>query len=575
MMKKKLVTLCLTLLMVLGLWAVTASAVETSGACGDDLTWSFADGVLTVTGSGKMTSAPWSAGESYETVEEQIQQVVLPEGLTSIYPEAFQNCINLTSVNIPSTVTEIRNNAFWGCEKLESIQLPAGLTTLGGGVFYNCKALQSVNIPDGIQAIYGSTFQNCASLQEIVIPDGVIQIDGYAFAGCKSLAGVEIPDSVADIMNSAFHGCVALTEIHIPEGVAFIRESVFAGCTSLTKVDIPDSVTWIMTGAFSGCTALEAVTIGNSVEKIDTWAFSGCVALAQVEIPASVTQIGQWAFMDCTGLEELILHEGLQEIGPNAFEDSDLLKTVEIPSTVTWVRPNAFCALEEVVVQSMQIKLGDHCFGQAEGPRTLTGYIDSAAQDYAAENGFTFIPLDVSGMLPFTDVPSQEYYATGVLWAVQHGVTTGDTDTTFGPEKSCTRAQVVTFLWRAMGKPEPTSSYCPFVDVDPNGYYYKAVLWASKNGITQGKESNLFDPDGIVTRKEFVTFLYRTIKPRSFPEYCEFVDVAPEDYYFKPVVWAVSQGITKGVDDTHFGPDETCTRGQVVTFLYRALGKTW
>ena len=175
---------------------------------------------------------------------------------------------------------------------------------------------------------------------------------------------------------------------------------------------------------------------------------------------------------------------------------------------------------------------------------------------------------------PFVDVVEGEYYYTPVLWALDHKVTAGLTATTFGPNNPCTRGQIVTFLWRAMGSPEPKTVYSPFSDVPSNQYYYKAVLWAVENGVTAGTSNTTFSPDATCTRGQIVTFLHRTMKsPEPVNGNNPFSDVPSTQYYYKAVLWAVENGITSGLTQTTFGPDSPCTRGQVVTFLYRTLEK--
>lgn len=173
---------------------------------------------------------------------------------------------------------------------------------------------------------------------------------------------------------------------------------------------------------------------------------------------------------------------------------------------------------------------------------------------------------------PFTDVKEEEYYGYPVLWALKMGITTGTSSTTFSPEKTCTRGQVVTFLWRANGSPEPTVTENPFVDISPDAYYYKAVLWAVENGITQGTGRGKFSPDNGCTRGQVATFLWRAQgEPTAVENSNPFSDVSEGAYYYTAVLWAVENSITQGTGKDKFSPDKDCTRGQIVTFLYRAL----
>ena len=173
----------------------------------------------------------------------------------------------------------------------------------------------------------------------------------------------------------------------------------------------------------------------------------------------------------------------------------------------------------------------------------------------------------------FTDVPEGAYYYDAVYWAVENGVTVGATATTFNPGGSCTRAQMVTFLWRAAGSPEPATTVNPFTDVDANDYYYEAVLWAVENGVTVGATATTFNPGGECTRSQMVTFLWRAAgEPGTGTSSNPFTDVDADDYYCEAVLWAVENGITVGATATTFAPVAVCTRAQAVTFLYRAQG---
>ena len=173
----------------------------------------------------------------------------------------------------------------------------------------------------------------------------------------------------------------------------------------------------------------------------------------------------------------------------------------------------------------------------------------------------------------FVDVPASAYYADAVKWAVEKGITTGTSATTFSPEASCTRAQMVTFLWRAAGSPAPKATTTAFTDLDKSAYYYDAVLWAVEQGITTGTSATTFSPNATVTRGQTVTFLYRFAGQPAVSGSSSFTDVNSSDYYAAAVQWAKEQWITSGTTATTFSPSNDCTRGQIVTFLYRQLAK--
>ena len=232
-----------------------------SGSCGDNVTWTLDDeGTLIISGTGNIYNdadyypwPPWYGNRN------NIINIVINEGVTSIGYSAFDNCHNLSSVTIPDSVTSI-----------------------GESVFYACNSLNGITIPDSVTSIGSSAFGGCESLTSITIPNSVTSIGSYAFSGCKSLTTITIPNSVTKIENGTFYGCGSLTRITIPNSVTSIGGKAFSSCDSLTSITIPDSVTSIGRDAFSDCISLTSVTIPKSVTYIDYGAFSGCTALADV-----------------------------------------------------------------------------------------------------------------------------------------------------------------------------------------------------------------------------------------------------------------------------------------------------
>ena len=172
---------------------------------------------------------------------------------------------------------------------------------------------------------------------------------------------------------------------------------------------------------------------------------------------------------------------------------------------------------------------------------------------------------------PFVDVPAGSFYYDAVLWAVEKGVTTGTSATTFEPDGSCTRAQAVTFLWRVAGCPAPKSAAMPFTDVKASSFYYDAVLWAVENGITKGTSETTFEPEGICTRAQIVTLIWRAQKSPAAGTDNPFNDVKAGSFYETAVLWAVKAGVTKGTSAVTFEPEGICTRAQIVTLIWRCM----
>ena len=237
-------------------------------------------------------------------------------------------------------------------------------------------------------------------------------------------------------------------------------------------------------------------------------------------------------------------------------------KSASKGSTVTiTVKPDSGYTLETLTAidsKGKEIQLTN----KGEGKYTFTMPADKV------EVKATF--MDDNTMLNFfVDVKSGDYYYDAVLWAAKNGITSGTDAVHFSPEQPCTRAQIVTFLWRAAGSPEPKGAASGMSDVVSGSYYEKAVAWAVENGITTGTTASTFSPDATCTRAQSVTFLYRALgtAPTTVNG---FTDVAADAFYADAVAWAVESGVTNGTTDSTFSPNNDCTRAQIVTFLYRA-----
>ena len=208
--------------------------------------------------------------------------------------------------------------------------------------------------------------------------------------------------------------------------------------------------------------------------------------------------------------------------------------------------------------------------------RTISGDEMNAVFESIAQRALPYYPMEqvynaATGF--FQDVPRGEYYTEPVGWALRKGITNGTSSVDFSPMADCTRGQVVTFLWRAAGGPKPTSTRNPFSDVKPSDYYYNAVLWAVEKGITNGTSPTTFSPNSPCTRGQVVTFLWRYAGMPKTSGSNPFSDVKTGEYYYDAVLWASGKNVTNGTSPTTFSPNNTCTRGQIVTFLYRAIAE--
>ncbi len=272
--------------------------------------------------------------------------------VTSIGNYTFEDCENLTSIEIPNSVTSIGNSAFYECSSLTSIVIPNSVTFIGGGAFYECSSLTNIEIPNSVTSIGKGAFSYCSSLTSIVIPNSVTSIGNYTFEDCENLTGIEIPNSVYSIGDYAFADCENLTSIELPNSVTSIGEGAFSGLESLTRIavaegnvvyDSRDNCNAIIETAtntlISGC---QSTIIPNSVTSIGNSAFRRRASLTSIEIPNSVTSIGDLAFSGCSGLASIEIPNSVTSIGESAFSGCSSLTSIVIPNSVTFIGGGAF-----------------------------------------------------------------------------------------------------------------------------------------------------------------------------------------------------------------------------------------
>ena len=476
---------------------------------------------------------------------------VIPQGTKEIWDDAFSGCASLTGVTIPNSVYRIGNNAFDGCYALKTLTLPNSVEEIGMGAFANCKSLHKVSLSSKLSQISEYMFAECSALTSVSIPKGITVIEPYAFMGCTNLTGVSIPEGVREIGEAAFKNCTYLKEITLPDSVTVIESEIFASCPYLKKVRLSENLTEIPLQAFYDCERLESITIPDSVTCIDFEAFCDCSALRSITIPDSVEYIGSAAFAYCFSMTSAYLPAELPTGASDVFYSS-------------WLEDVYFAG------NAPDPEDLDACW--CIGTNVTLHFVESTkGWTYPTWNGYHTERWH--GMIT-TDVKEQDYFYTPVQWALWHGITNGMGKDRFQPESTCTRGQIVTFLWRAAGCPEPTAKENPFTDVSSKAYYYKAVLWAVEKDITKGMGKGLFVPDGECTRAQVATFLWRYYgKPTATTVSIPFTDVLPNTYYTQAVLWAVEKEITNGMGNNKFAPNSPCTRGQIVTFLWRAAGK--
>ena len=359
----------------------------------------------------------------------------------------------------------------------------------------------------------------------------------FLFSQSHLLSDLDISSfntSSVTVMGSMFGDCYALPELHLDN---FDTSNVtdmghmFYGCKSLKSLDLSmfstENVIY-MYQMFTECDKLEALDISSfNTSKItnDPYGSSYMYKMFGTSKDGEIT---------CPKLRSVTLGKGFTIWAKDAM----------LPANGIWTN-------------------GTFNWSSSE----LCSFYPRYMNTYNLDGEWHLVPVN-----PFEDVKEGKFYYEPVLWAYYHNpqITTGTDDTHFSPNVTCTRGQVVTFLWRANGCPEPQTTENPFVDVSPKAFYYKAVLWALENKITTGTDTTHFSPKEDCTRAHVVTFMYRaTGSPEVSAAACPFTDVNPKGFYYKAMMWAVENEITTGTSPTMFSPSDSCTRGQVVTFLYR------
>ena len=371
-------------------------------ACGDDLTWTLEDGVLTVSGTGDMwdfsllwdqqnsgyvSTAPWRSRAA------EIRQVVVLPGVTSVGDYAFglqrysgsdlDQCDQITSLTLPEGLTRIGICAFNGCTGLQSLRLPESVTSIEDWAFARCSSLTELTIPQGVTAIGEYTFSGCDGLTELTIPGGVRSLAPYAFGSCDNLTRVTVPAGVTEGADLAFANCTALEEILVAEGnsayasrdgMLYTKDLGTLLCCPGGKsgvILLPPGVRRIGNSAFSWNEKITAVALPDGLAEIGDSAFSLCSQLARVNLPKSLTAIGSGAFRNCSALTELILPAGLTEIRDSAFSGAGLT-SVLIPAGVTSIGNDAFAwnSLKEIRFEGAAPQIAGDAFSDV----TATAY---------------------------------------------------------------------------------------------------------------------------------------------------------------------------------------------------------
>ena len=542
-----------------------------------------------------------------------ITSITIPDGVTKIDGETFNDCTSLTSITIPNSVTCISHWAFWDCTSLKSITIPDSVTSIGEDVFNGCTSLTSIIIPDSVTEIGKGAFYDCTSLANISIPDSVTSMgsspfdgtayynntsnwdNGILYAGnhlikANDVSGsVEIKQGTKTIVDEAFSYCTSLTNVVIPDSVVNIGNDAFNGCKSLSSVTIPVSVTSIGDGAFGYCTSLTSVTIPDGVTSIGYYAFEGCTSLTRIAIPDSVTSISDGAFRDCTSLTSITIPDRVTEIGHDAFYYCTSLTNIVIPDSVTSIGDYAiyYCpSLKGIVIPESVTEIGEKALGYyydsgeyyKNDGFAIYGKAGSAAERYANENGFDFLPTESAPSKFFPDVIRGDWYYNAVNFNVKKGYVTGYQNGTFGPANNIQRQDFVLILARIAGA--DLSAYegknGGFSDVQTGSYYASAVAWAKDKGIVTGYSADNFGVGTYISREQISLILCRYLGGEASGDVDTILNAYSDGGNTSPwakagVAWAVENGIIGNSD--YLNPNGNAGRAEVAQIIYNMSNK--
>ena len=534
-------------------------------------------------------------------------------GASDLYNLQLGNCgITDETISVLSDMTSIR------CLDIASNQI----TKLD--FLVNMESLQRVDVSDN-QLVDISALENKTALEVLCMDNcGITDTSTAPLAGLTGLRIIQmqdnelenveflsemnelefadfsdnvidktkIPEGMEGILDvSAAPKYVKKLEINIDFEEIYIGETVDADCYSYPAMADDTNLKWESSneaiarvdeyGKITGISSGEVTIMVSSANGI-TESIQVSVSEQSLLDSGDCGENLEWKFYSdgklvIYGYGEMQNYESVDVVPWNKHHDE--IESVTFKSDITKVSNFAFDGYEyltDITFEGDAPSIEEFAFREVVAtiryPKDNETWTQEKCQDYGGKITWTDNESGKEEFInPFTDVAENAYYYNPVLWAVDNGVTAGYTQTLFAPEIACTRGQVVTFLWRAMGEQSPDVEECSFVDVKRDAYYYEAVLWAVENGITSGLTENVFAPEATVTRGQFVSFLYRALGKGDFTIQNPFSDVKESTYYYRPVLWAAENKVTSGLTETEFGPETSCTRGQVVSFLYRAL----
>ena len=605
-MKKRILSMLLAMLMVMTLVPTALADDILSGTWQDNeyghITYRVdSNNVLHIEGSGEWSQMSVGSVSGQYNMHTQVTAIEISSEISYIPDKFLRNFYNAQSINdsgyyyrsVNGILYDLTIGPLFTTQKLAAFPTGRGGTfnsgetwCIGSCAFSYNKNISKVELPK-VNTIEAMAFSKCTGLESVTLSKNLESISPSAFGGCTSLKDVYYDGTETQWKNiSGIEGCFDGATIHFGKeehnhsysSVKTAPTCTEQGYTTYTcscgnsyKADYVAALGHsYKNGKCTVCSAISPnitqqdvynaiIAMKEKYPEGTPWNGDYTKYVWNTTPEEDVTFIGY----DCTAFAYMMSDEAFGDSPVYYVRDS---KELRIGDIVHFAEYDDKPAHDAVI-----IGISSDGYTLAEGNYNKTVHwgrtITRSWMEQHFGYGYSRYPELADGQ--FTDVPSDAFYANAVKWAVENEITTGVGNNRFDPNGQCTRGQVVTFLWRAAGKPI-VSTNVSFSDVQPGAFYYEAVKWAVANGITTGVGGNRFAPNDSCTRGQVVTFLHRAENSPSASTVSSFTDVPSTAFYYNAVNWAVENGITSGVGNNRFAPNDTCTRGQVVTFLYRA-----
>lgn len=558
------------------------------------------------------------------------EQITLPKTVTSIGRYGIGLCSKLKGISLPKAVTDIGDFGLAG-NSFTAVTLPDGLQTLGRGAFDSCASLSGVSLPAAITAVPGKCFADCTKLLTADYKGEVTAIGERAFEGCKSLVRAPIPAAVTELGASAFNGCVALTDVTLPDGVTAIPDACFQGCTALADMKLSAAVTDVGHNAFTGCKALKDVRCYGAPPTVEpgsaaehsfepdivtihynpamnwtldadgTWqgyrvsSKGACLhtgyGTSEHTVPATCGADGRIETV-CSNCGEVIATKVIPATGEHTWDNGTVTAepTEKDPGVMTYT-----CVICGAIKTEAIPATGPHIHDWDGGtvttePTETTPGVRTYTCKSCGKIRTEVIPATGPVVCPgdatcpsfrFTDVPGPSGWEhKGIDYCVTRGLMAGFDETTFSPNTTSTRAQIVQILYKLSGDTTDYSKYyTPFTDVRAGDWFYNAVAWAYDHDIVKGTSANTFSPNAPIQREQMALILYGyTAKyapsclggAASLGSYPDAGSVS--NWAYAAMSWAVGNGLISGSESNgvnYLMPRSSATRAQVSTIMMR------